>query len=247
MINEEFYTAPASTVQKRMLVYTPPGYIGEPLPVLYLLHGISQTEESWEEQCGASEILDKAITEGSARPMIAVMPNGRAVEGGALPGEKFGLENVRSFMDFESELISVILPEIDKRYPTLPDRNSRAVTGFSMGGYQSVNFGLAHLDKFAYVGGFSPAPSADAKYSLREFMNDNADTDINSMLKLFYLSNGTAEKGGEGIFGEFATVSERCLEYMSRTDIRCVYETYPGGHEPTVWRQSLYSFIQKIF
>ena len=245
-ITEEFYETETSSIPKRMLVYTPPHYGGERLPVLYLTHGIGQTEISWIEKCGADSVFDDAILCGEAEPFIAVMVNGRASEGGAIPGEKFGLMNIRVFMDFEYELISRVIPEVDSRYNTDARREGRAIAGFSMGGYQSVNFGLEHLDKFAYIGGFSPAPAVDPKSCAESFLAANRNADIKKLLRLFYLSNGALETGGEGIFGEFSKYSLRCLEYMDSIGIECVYETFEGGHEAAVWKRSLESFIRLL-
>lgn len=246
-IAEEFYETRTSSVPKRMLVYTPPCYSGESLPVLYLTHGIGQSEISWIEKCGADSVFDEAILSGASKPFIAVMVNGRAYEAGEIPGDKFGLMNIRVFMDFESELISRVIPTIDERYNTVGDRTGRAIAGFSMGGYQSVNFGLAHLDKFSYIGGFSPAPAVDPKSCVESFLSNNTHADIKKLLHLFYLSNGTEETGGDGIFGEFSKYSLRCIEYMNSVGIECVYETFEGGHEAAVWKHSLENFIRLLW
>lgn len=249
MITEEIYYSSNIGCNRRMLVYTPKNYGGEPLPVLYLTHGISQTEEDWDSLCGASEILDRNIESGKAAPMLAVMVNGRAMENDRRQEDSFGLENVRAFMDFEPDLINGVLPCIESRYNTINDRKSRAIAGLSMGGYQSVNFGLTHLNKFAYIGGFSPAPATDAKRCASEFLRrgNYNEAELKSIIELIYLSNGTHEKGGEGIFGEFYTCSKRVMDYMLPLEVNCIHEFYEGGHEPTVWSKSLESFIGMIF
>lgn len=247
IITEEYYSAPASSAKKRMLVYTPPGYDGKKLPVLYLLHGIGQTEESWTEKCGAAEVFDEAVLSGAAEPFFAVMPNGRASEGGGIPGEKFGLEHIRVFMDFEAELMSCVMPFVEARYNIDAKRERRAVTGFSMGGYQSVNFGLTHLDKFAYIGGFAPAPAVDPESCAAEFLKDNGGADLKKLIKLFYITNGTEETGGEGIFGEFAVYGRRCAEFAERAGLEFTYRTFDGGHEPRVWKESLRDFAGRLW
>ena len=237
----------ADGYSKRMLVYTPSGYDGKGLPTLYLTHGISQTEDSWEELCGVTEIFDSCISKGITKPFAAVMVNGRACEEGKKPDDSYGLENVRLFLDFEKEFISVILPTVEEHFGTVPDREHRAVAGFSMGGFQSVNFGLAHADKFAYIGGFSPAPYTDAKTSANSFLMNNKSAKLSDYVRLFYLSNGTLETDGEGKFGQFKKYTTSALEYMQNQGVNCVYETFEGGHEPIVWERSLRSFVKRLW
>lgn len=246
-IREEFYESQTSSVPKRMLVYVPPGYSGEKLPVLYLFHGIGQNEESWIEKCGADRVFDEAVLSGAAEPFFAVMVNGRASEGGEIPGEKFGLENIRSFMDFEAEFISRAMPAAESRYNIDARRERRAVTGFSMGGYQSVNIGFSHLDKFAYIGGFSPAPAVDPQTCAEAFAAENGIDDIAGLVKLFYLTNGTEESGGAGIFGEFSRYAKRCAGYALGAGIEFTYRTFSGGHEAPVWKESLRDFVRRLW
>jgi enterochelin esterase family protein len=67
-------------VHRKMYLYTPPGYEQEakPCPVLYLLHGTTQRENGWVEAGRANIIIDNLISLVIAKPMIVVMPYGRA-------------------------------------------------------------------------------------------------------------------------------------------------------------------------
>ncbi len=97
--------------------------------------------------------------QGEIAPMIVVLPNGRAMEDDS-PGEDiFAPDKVEGFANFELELITDLVPFIDSAYPVKPEREARAIAGLSMGGGQSLNFRLAHLDTFAWVGSFSVAPN----------------------------------------------------------------------------------------
>ena len=90
-------------------------------------------------------------------PMIVVMPNGRARRTTAPRGTSIAA--APAFATFEQDLLNDLIPAIESRYSVQTDREHRALAGLSMGGGQTLNFGLAHLDTFAWVGGFSSAPN----------------------------------------------------------------------------------------
>ena len=143
---------------RKMQVYTPPGYSTEKkYPVLYLLHGIGGDETEWQRFATPNVILDNLLAEGKVVPMIVVMPNGRAQKNDRAQGNVFG--TAPAFAAFEQDLLKDVIPTIEARYSVQADREHRALAGLSMGGGQSLNFGLAHLDTFAWVGGFSSAPN----------------------------------------------------------------------------------------
>src|SRR5690606_18065854 len=152
------YDSDTVGTRRKMNVYTPPGYSPEQrYPVLYLLHGIGGDETEWQRFCQPSVILDNLFADGKAVPMIVVMPNGRAQENDRAEGNVF--DSAPAFEKFEGDLLHDIIPTIESRYSVIADREHRALAGLSMGGGQSLNFGLAHLDKFAWIGGFSSAPN----------------------------------------------------------------------------------------
>ena len=143
---------------RKMQVYTPPGYTEEKkYPVLYLLHGIGGDETEWKRACKAEVVLDNLIADGKAVPMIVVMPNGRAQKNDRAEGNVFAA--APAFAAFEQDLLKDVIPTIEARYSVQADREHRALAGLSMGGGQSLNFGLAHLDTFVWIGGFSSAPN----------------------------------------------------------------------------------------
>src|SRR5437773_4063495 len=149
---------------RRTHVYTPPGYetSRERYPVFYLLHGAGDVDDSWSSVGRAGFILDNLIAAGKAKPMIVVMPavlvNGAgAAIGGQVPAAASqGLPGIGSGPDpFANDFLSDLVPYVEKNYRVLADRQSRAIAGLSMGGNQTLNIAIPHLDKFAYVGVFS--------------------------------------------------------------------------------------------
>ena len=152
------YDSKTVGTQRKMQVYTPPGYTKDTkYPVLYLLHGIGGDETEWERFATPDVLLDNLIADGKAVPMIVVMPNGRAQKNDRAEGDVFAA--APAFAAFERDLLDDVIPTIESRYSAHTNREHRALAGLSMGGGQSLNFGLAHLDTFAWVGGFSSAPN----------------------------------------------------------------------------------------
>ena len=152
------YDSKSVGTTRKMQVYTPPGYSTEKkYPVLYLLHGIGGDETEWQRFAKPNLLLDNLIAEGKAEPMIVVMPNGRAQKNDRAEGNVFAA--APAFAAFEQDLLKDVIPAIESRYSVQADREHRALAGLSMGGGQTLNFGLAHLDTFAWVGGFSSAPN----------------------------------------------------------------------------------------
>ena len=121
---------------------------------MYLLHGIGGDEKEWLNGGQPQVILDNLYADNKIEPMIVVMPNGRAMKDDRATGNIMAPEKVQAFADFEKDLLNDLIPFIEKKYPVIKDREHRAIAGLSMGGGQSLNFGLGNLDKFAWIGGF---------------------------------------------------------------------------------------------
>ncbi len=138
---------------RKMQVYTPPGYTTDKkYPVLYLLHGIGGDETEWARFATPNLLLDNLIADGKAVPMIIVMPNGRAQKNDRAEGNVFA--SAPAFETFEHDLLDDVIPSIESEYSVAADREHRALAGLSMGGGQTLNFGLTHLDTFAWIGDF---------------------------------------------------------------------------------------------
>jgi enterochelin esterase-like enzyme len=152
------YDSTTVGVKRKAQVYTPPGYSkDQKYPVLYLLHGIGGTEYEWTRGGKAHVILDNLYADKKIVPMIVVLPNGRASKD-LSPRDPIPKQSP-AFALFEKELLADLIPFVEKTYSVKTDREARALAGLSMGGGQSLNFGLNNLDTFAWVGGFSSAPN----------------------------------------------------------------------------------------
>lgn len=229
------YTSKTVGTDRRALIYTPPGYsIEKKYPVLYLLHGIGGDEKEWLNGGKPQVILDNLYADKKIEPMIVVMPNGRAMKDDRAGGNIFDSAKVQAFATFEKDLLHDLIPYIEKKYPILTDRESRAIAGLSMGGGQSLNFGLGNLDKFAWVGGFSSAPNTKKPEEL--FPDAEA---AKSKLKLLWISCGDNDR--------LITFSKRTHDYLIEKKIPHIYYIEPGGHDFKVWKNGLYMFSQFLF
>lgn len=153
---------PSATVgnTRKARVYTPPGYSStEKYSALYLLHGIGGDEDEWYTHGTPQIILDNLNADHKLKPMIVVLPNGRAMLNDRAEGDIFAPDKLEAFAIFESDLLNDLIPYIEANYSVLTDREHRALAGLSMGGGQSLNMGLNNLDRFAWVGAFSAAPN----------------------------------------------------------------------------------------
>ncbi|MCR4412636.1 MAG: alpha/beta hydrolase-fold protein [Thermoguttaceae bacterium] len=227
------YESKSVGTTRKMQVYTPPGYSKDKkYPVLYLLHGIGGDETEWQRFAKPNVLLDNLIAEGKATPMIVVMPNGRAQKNDRAEGDVF--RTAPAFAAFEQDLLNDVIPAIESRYSVEADREHRAIAGLSMGGGQSLNFGLGHLDTFAWVGAFSAAPNTKPA---NELVPDPAAA--KAKLKLLWLSCG--KKDG------LIWISQGVHAYLRDNKVPHIWHVDGNGHDPAHWKNSLYFFAQRIF
>jgi enterochelin esterase-like enzyme len=223
-------------VNRSTRVLLPPGFTRDSTyNVLFLLHGIGGDINEWYNNGNPHNIIDNLYARGGVAPMVVVMPNGRAMVDDSPGANIYAPEKLEGFERFEIELINDLVPFIDSAYSIKPGREAHAIAGLSMGGGQSLNFGLAHLDTFAWVGAFSAAPNTNPADSL--FPNLEEDT---AMLSGLWLSCG----GADGLL----SVTQNTHDFMVQHSIDHYYYIQPNrGHDWTVWKPGLYHFAQRIF
>jgi len=210
------YASKTVGTNRRALIYTPPGFSKKSrYPVLYLLHGIGGDEKEWLNGGKPQVILDNLYAGKKIEPMIVVMPNGRAMKDDRATGNIMAPDKVQAFADFEKDLLNNLIPFIEKKYPVIKDRESRAIAGLSMGGGQSLNFGLRNLDQFAWIGGFSSAPNTKTPEELVP------DPELaKNKLKLLWISCGASDR--------LITFSKRTHDYLAEKK-RSAYLLYRTG------------------
>jgi enterochelin esterase-like enzyme len=227
------YDSKSVGATRKMQVYTPPGYSAEKkYPVLYLLHGIGGDETEWQRFAKPNVLFDNLLAEGKITPMIVVMPNGRARKNDRAEGNVFA--SAPAFAAFEQDLLKDVIPTIESRYSVKVDREHRALAGLSMGGGQSLNFGLAHLDTFAWIGAFSSAPNTKPA---AELVPDPASA--KNQLKLLWVACGNKDN--------LIRISQGVHAYLKEKGVPHVWHVDGHAHDPTEWRNNLYLFAQRIF
>ena len=227
------YDSKTVGLKRKAQVYTPPGFSrDQKYPGLYLLHGIGGDEYEWTRGGAANVILDNLYADKKAVPMIVVLANGRASKD-LTPRDPIPRQSP-AFAAFEKDLLEDLIPFIEKTYPAKSDRASRALAGLSMGGGQSLNFGLAHLDTFAWVGGFSSAPNTKRA---DELVKDPADA--KKKLKLLWVSCGDRDS--------LMRISRGFHEALEEKQIPHVWHVASGGHDFRVWKADLYHFAPLLF
>ncbi|RCS44011.1 esterase family protein [Bremerella cremea] len=227
------YESKTVGTKRKMQVYTPPGYSADKkYPVLYLLHGIGGDETEWQRFANVNVMLDNLIADRKAVPMIVVMPNGRAQKNDRAEGNVFA--SAPSFATFEKDLLDDVIPAIDAKYSVEADAEHRALAGLSMGGGQTLNFGLTHLDTFAWIGAFSSAPNTKPA---KELVSD-VDA-LKKHAKLIVLTCGNKD----GLIN----ISQRMHKFLQENEVEHVWHVDEHAHDPQHWSNSLYWFAQNIF
>jgi enterochelin esterase family protein len=224
-ISYRLYQSSTLGTTRTLLVYTPPGFDGrKKYPVLYLIHGGSDTEETWTKVGRANLITDNLIAQGKAKAMIIVMPYANVAPS---PREKF-----------TEDMMNDIIPFIESNYPVLTDSKSRAVAGFSVGGGQTLNIGLTNPDKFAYVCSYAPYTATDEFKN--NFSNWSPDAGkLNTQLKLFSISIATEDFLYESVKQNIAMFKEKNLKLETLV--------VPGGHTWMNCKLYLTNTLQQLF
>ena len=233
---------------RRMRVYTPPGYetSNAKNPVFYLLHGASDSDDSWTSVGRANFILDNLIAAKKAKPMIVVMPAGHTTAGGfRVPGQRD---------EFAKDFVEDIMPYIESHYRVASGRGNRAIAGLSMGGNQTLAVGIPHLDKFAYLGVYSSGligafgssrpgatnakPDGGAAWE-KENEAVLANAKLKKDLKLFWFGIGTKD---------FLLETNRStVALLKKHGFTVTTKETDGAHTWLEWRNYLAEFAPMLF
>jgi len=228
------YRSTAAGYQRRVTIYTPPGYQpgqAAKLPVLYLLHGNGETESGWVQYGRANLIADSLLAEGRMKPMIIVMPKGHAYK----PGEATAA-GARPTSVFKEDLLETIVPLVEKTFRVKTDQPSRAIMGLSMGGAQSFSIGLGNLDRFSYVGLFSAGGSSGSDVLARLTADPKS---ANAKLKLLWIGCGRLDRGFAGV--------QKLNDDLTKAGIHHTFKPTDGAHDWINWREYLAETLPLLF
>jgi enterochelin esterase family protein len=255
-IAEVTYKSSTLGRDRRMHIYTPPGYENgrDRYPVFYLLHGAGDNDDSWSTVGRAGFILDNLIATQKAKPMLVVMPAGHTSRAG---GSAVG----RSATDeFVGDFVSDVMPYVEKNYRVLTDRHNTAIAGLSMGGMQTLEVAIPRLERFAYIGvyssgligafpnaagrgGAAAAPAAAAPAGPIEWEKTHAaklkDANLKKGLRLLWFGTGKEDF--------LLSTTTATVDLFKRHGFAPVYVESPGGHTWINWRSYLAEFAPQIF
>jgi enterochelin esterase family protein len=243
---------------RRMHIYTPPGYEegkGK-YPVFYLLHGAGDSDDSWSSEGRAGFILDNLIAAKKAAPMIVVMPAGHT------RGSGMGFSTPRPGSatppdEFTQDFNTDVMPYVESHYRTINDRGHRAIAGLSMGGMQTLNIALPHLEKFAYIGVFSSglfgivgptrpgAPAAPTGVTPASFPWEEEhksildDARIKQGVKLFWFGTGKDDF--------LLATTKATVDMFKKHGFAVEFEESSGAHTWINWRNYLDGFAPRLF
>ncbi len=241
VVHHHFFKSNVVGDQRDFYVYTPPGFDPKAktkYPVLYLLHGYSDSADGWTAVGKANVILDNLIAQGKVKPMIVVMPLGYGTPDMIkLKWAVWGNPEIRqlNFDNFRKSLLTEVKPMVEGAYPVSTKREDHAIAGLSMGGSESLLTGLNNIDKFAYVGSFSAGglnedyaaafPALDAKQA--------------AQLRTLWIACGTSD----GLI----EANRKFKAWLKTKDIAFTDIETPGAHTWMVWRRNLINFTPLLF
>lgn len=235
-VAERFYWSETLGTMRRLHVWTPAGYekSSDKLPVLYLVHGGGDTDNSWPGVGVAGLILDNLMAEGRMAPMVVVMPNGTI--------ETPGGNMMAEVPLFAKDMVTSIIPFIEDNYRVHTDQENRAMAGLSMGGMETLEVTLNNPEMFSYVwvlsASFAPGDKEVYEYERVRLKKEAARYNRN-FKQLVFTQGGPSDIAYNNC--------KETLKLFDEAGVRYEYGEVSGGHSWTAWRQNLYDLAQRIF
>ncbi|MBG0771306.1 MAG: hypothetical protein H0S82_06325 [Anaerolineaceae bacterium] len=217
--SEQIYSAALET-DLDFDIYLPPCYgtdVETRYPVVYLLHGLSYRQDQWQ-RLGLVSMMDELIAAGEVPPFIAVMP----------------LESpfpAPQISQFGNALTNDLIPWVDGHYQTLPEKDYRAIAGFSRGAAWALHLGFQYYELFSRVGAHSlPLFEADAGHIPSWMGLSNED------LPLFFIDIGRNDP-------EWKT-AEEFTTLLDENGIPHEWYLFTGGHTEDYWSNHLETYLR---
>lgn len=247
-VAKRWYPSKGLGMDRRLTVYTPPGYenSNETYPVLYLLHGAGGDEEAWISLGRTAQILDNLISQGKAKPMIVVMPNGNVIQDAA-PGEGSKGFYKPQFMipqtmdgTYESHFMEII-NFVEANYRVKADKAHRAIAGLSMGGFHTLHISRYYPNTFDYIGLFSAAimPREDATGRVYKDIDQTLKLQRDNGYQLYWIAIGETDF--------LYKANQQYLQKLEALNMPYTYVENEGGHIWRNWRIYLSEFVPQLF
>lgn len=234
---------------RKFAIYLPPDYetSGRSYPVLYLLHGAGDDQTGWVQFGEVLHIADKAIAEGTATPMIIVMPD-------ANTGRRGYFNDVKGTWRYEDFFFQELMPYVEKTYRIKGEKRYRAVAGLSMGGGGSFMYALHHPELFSSACPLSAYIGPLSLDQLKEQLARNNERYDDATLKPYYERHNALS-----LIEQMPDDQKRAVRWyidcgdddflyegnslvhiaMKKEEIPHEFRIRDGGHTWTYWRTSL--------
>ncbi|MBQ7047128.1 MAG: carbohydrate binding domain-containing protein, partial [Oscillospiraceae bacterium] len=236
-----------STTRERLTnvnVLLPPGYSeNEKYPVLYALHGFWENEDALAKMGSVRTMLGNLISTGEAEKMIVVFPyiyTSKTQE--SCSG--LDLANSLNYDNFINDLKADLMPYIESNFSVKTGRENTAITGFSMGGRESLFIGLTLSDKFGFVGAACPAPGLTPGADLSLHPGQLQESELKpagEMPKLIMITGG----GNDGVVGSNPSAYHNILKNNGITNLWHFVTT--GSHDASSVQPHFYNYLRAIF
>ena len=221
-------------------------------PVVYLLHGIMDTNEGWYKNGQVKTVMDRVVESGETEEMIVVTPN---AGGNIYAGVWNGYFNMPGW-NYEDFFFQEFLPHIESKYRIIGDREHRAIGGLSMGGGGSTVYAQRHPDMFCAVYAMSALMTLDANGGLPSHGQEKMDIFNRSVLEhsaidfILGANEATKEKlrsinwfvdcGDDDVLFD---VDIEFYQTMRKAGISCQLRVRDGGHDWEYWHTALYNAL----
>lgn len=239
-IRTDWYDSKSLQTIRRVTIYTPPGYDrsgNTRYPVLYLFHGANADETAWTRLGHVNLILDNLLAERKIKPFLVVMPFGYGIPPGTAPARR-GTGFSENEIGFGKDLMGDVIPFVQSHYRVYTDRDHRAIAGLSMGGGESLDIGLNHLELFSYVAGFSAAVRpASFQQNFSSLLSDPQAA--NQKLHVLWIGCGT----DDSLYPSAVKFSD----FLDAAHIKHTFYKIGGAHTWIVWRQFLKEYAPLLF
>jgi enterochelin esterase-like enzyme len=232
-LNVVEYDSKTLGTRRVLRVYTPPGYgANRKYPVLYMHHGLGNTSTEWTQRARAPIIADNLLADGKMQPMVIIFPSGNATA--TVEDQKQGDRTQAPYgTPYEHELLKDIIPFVESRYFVYSDRSHRAIGGMSMGGGQTLNIGLSHVDLFAWIAAVAAAPNTRP---VAELIPDPAAL---KTLNLLWLAAGNRDP--------LMRINQGVHTFLQEKGVAHVWRLDGNAHDTAVMSSNFYHFAQKLF
>ena len=236
-------------MDRKFAIYLPPDYetSERSYPVLYLLHGAGDDQTGWVQFGEVLRITDQAIKDGTATPMIIVMPDAKTGQ--------MGYFNVpQTDWRYEDFFFEELMPYVENNYRIKKEKRYRAISGLSMGGGGTFMYAMHRPDLFssaaplsAYVG---PLSIEQFKEQVKRMNLKASDEEIEAYFKrhnaISLIEDGDPKQissvrwfidcGDDDFLYEGNSLVHIA---MKKKEIPHEYRVRDGGHTWTYWRESL--------